>query len=131
MDSNWNSAYPYAVGPAFYGIKTALKDTSITEPVTQYIPSISSMNELQTDLNAIITYPNPASDLIAIQLNGLNRKDIPLQMFDLKGKLIMSSKIVQGSTIAFFDTRTIYNGEYLIAIGEENMRITKKVVVLH
>ncbi len=38
VDSNWNSAYPYAVGPAFYGTKTALKVTSITEPVVQYIP---------------------------------------------------------------------------------------------
>ncbi len=34
VDSAWNSAYPYAVGPTFYGTKVASKVTSISEPVT-------------------------------------------------------------------------------------------------
>lgn len=38
VDANHNSAYPYAVGPTFYGVKTAAKVTSITEPVTTYTP---------------------------------------------------------------------------------------------
>ena len=36
VNANWNSAYPYVVGPTFYGNKTALKVTSITEAVTTY-----------------------------------------------------------------------------------------------
>ena len=36
VDQNWNSAYPYVVGPTFYGVKTAQKVTSITETVTTY-----------------------------------------------------------------------------------------------
>ena len=36
VDANWNSAYPYVVGPTFYGVKNATKVTSITEAVTQY-----------------------------------------------------------------------------------------------
>lgn len=36
VNAAWNSAYPYVVGPTFYGTKTALKVTSITEPVTTY-----------------------------------------------------------------------------------------------
>lgn len=36
VDSNWNSAYPYVVGPTFYGVKSATKVLSITEPVTVY-----------------------------------------------------------------------------------------------
>jgi hypothetical protein len=34
VDANWNSAYPYAVGPYFYGNKTASKVTTIGETVT-------------------------------------------------------------------------------------------------
>ena len=37
VNSSWNSAYPYVVGPTFYGTKTALKVTSIAEPVTTYL----------------------------------------------------------------------------------------------
>jgi hypothetical protein len=36
VDANWNSAYPYLVGPTYYGNKTAAKVTSITETVTTY-----------------------------------------------------------------------------------------------
>ncbi|MBL7815021.1 MAG: YHYH protein [Saprospiraceae bacterium] len=40
IDASHNSAYPYAVGPTFYGIKNAVKVTSITESVTTYTPII-------------------------------------------------------------------------------------------
>ncbi len=39
VDANWNSAYPYIVGPTFYGNKTAAKITSITESVTTFPPN--------------------------------------------------------------------------------------------
>ena len=36
VDANWNSAYPYIVGPTFYGVKSAVKVASISESVTTY-----------------------------------------------------------------------------------------------
>src|SRR5690606_13738523 len=39
VDANWNSAYPYAVGPTFYGVKTAQKVTTVTESTTTYTPT--------------------------------------------------------------------------------------------
>lgn len=36
VNASWNSAYPYVVGPTFYGTKTALKVASIAEPVTTF-----------------------------------------------------------------------------------------------
>jgi hypothetical protein len=43
VNANWNSAYPYVVGPTFYGTRTVTKPAAITEPVTQYIsgPTVS------------------------------------------------------------------------------------------
>lgn len=37
VDANWNSAYPYVVGPTFYGVKNAMKVNAILEPVTVYL----------------------------------------------------------------------------------------------
>ena len=36
VDANWNSAYPYVVGPTFYGVYAKAQVTSITETVTEY-----------------------------------------------------------------------------------------------
>lgn len=40
VDANWNSAYPYVVGPTFYGVYANRKVTSIAEAVTIYSPIV-------------------------------------------------------------------------------------------
>lgn len=42
VDANHNSAYPYCVGPTFYGNKVVTKVTSISEPITTYTGPILS-----------------------------------------------------------------------------------------
>lgn len=49
VDANHNSAYPYAVGPTFYGNKVVTKVTSITEPTTTYTGPILASNEINLD----------------------------------------------------------------------------------
>ena len=46
VDANWNSAYPYVVGPTFYGKKTAVKVNAITEPTTIYLGPVLSVDFL-------------------------------------------------------------------------------------
>ncbi|HRO43880.1 MAG TPA: YHYH protein [Flavipsychrobacter sp.] len=129
VDSNWNSAYPYAVGPTFYGNRTASRVTSITEPVTPYLPT--SIGQTQLESINVSVFPNPASELIAIQMPNVIRENLDVALVDLKGKLIQQTSISQGSTIAYFDVRTVYNGAYLITITNGKATISRKVVVLH
>jgi hypothetical protein len=82
-------------------------------------------------LNAISVFPNPSSDLIALQFNGLNRSQINLALYDLAGKCEAKTTLQPGQTIAFFDTKTLYNGEYLVQISGQEKTITRKILVLH
>ena len=70
VDANWNSAYPYAVGPTFYGNVTAAKVTSISETVTTYT-AVAGLSSLFEDENNFSVYPNPSNDFIAIQVNDI------------------------------------------------------------
>ncbi len=127
VDAYWNSAYPYAVGPTFYGNKTAVKVTSITEPVTIYTPPTSGI--AATANLEITAFPNPTSDFIAVQTAGLLTSDLNVAVSDMMGRLVQSSKILQGSTITYIDTRTLYSGEYLVRIYNDNTSVTKKVLI--
>ncbi len=129
VNNNWNSSYPYVVGPTFYGTKVALKVTSITETVTTYTGSATGIAEADQDKFNVMVYPNPASDLVAIQLNNLNKENLAVELFDIKGALVQKTTIYQGSTIAYFDTRTLYSGEYIIRIYEGNEVLNKKVLI--
>ncbi|MBI3233478.1 MAG: YHYH protein [Bacteroidetes bacterium] len=115
VDENWNSAYPYVVGPTFYGNVTAAKVTSISEATTIYAPTNTGVSVVSKD-NNIQIYPNPASDLVAVQLGNLAKENIQVELFDITGKSIQRTTLYQGSTIVYFDTQTLYNGEYIIRL---------------
>lgn len=128
VDANWNSAYPYAVGPTFYGVKNAIKVTSITEPVTTYTATGIDKNVLN-DVN-INVFPNPASDLIAVQLGGLVKENHEVELYDIAGKLIAKKTIASGMTITYFDTKTLYNGTYFVKISNQSQSVSKKVIII-
>lgn len=130
VDSNWNSAYPYAVGPTFYGNVVASKVNSITELVTVFSPNVG-MNQIENSSSDVSVFPNPGADMIAVQIDGLNTTDLLAEMFDMSGKKLAEAKIYSGSTIAFFDARTLYNGDYLIRVSGNGTPVVKKITITH
>lgn len=127
VDEDWNSAYPYAVGPTFYGNKTASKVTSISETVTTY-NATAGLTEILNNTEVTV-YPNPSSDLIAIQLEKVSGSNYDVELFDLHGKSIQKTVLYQGSTIAYFDTQTLYSGEYIVRITNGTHTIERKVII--
>ena len=131
VDSDWNSTYPYVVGPTFYGIYTQGKVPNITETTTVYTSSIGFSEAEFGDLNLSI-FPNPASDLIAIQIQELVKDDLRVSLLDLSGRVVKKATINKGSTIAYFDVQTVYEGTYIIQIqnGSSHNSIRQKIVIL-
>lgn len=125
VDENWNSAYPYAVGPTFYGIYADRKVTAISEATTVYNPSTFSRNLKKIDLDFSF-FPNPASDLLAIQLKGLNKVNTQVSILDIDGKTIQNKTIYAGQTLTYFDLQTLYEGNYIISVKTDKGYASKK-----
>lgn len=130
VDADWNSAYPYAVGPTFYGVYSAAKVTRISEETTIYKPVTVDVAEQAFEELSISIFPNPASDLIAIQIGGLVKEDLEVTLTDLSGKTLQKATIIKGCTIAYFDVRTLYNGTYLVRVQSGSQSTTQKVSLL-
>ncbi|HAD33258.1 MAG TPA: hypothetical protein DCF44_01965 [Chitinophagaceae bacterium] len=128
VDANHNSAYPYVVGPSFYGNKVGIKVSGVTEPTTVFAPSaVSNARWTKNDFNI---FPNPASKLLAIQVNGLLHKTCFVRLRDLNGRIIQSTDIKAGSTIAYLETEAIYPGLYLLEIDDQEQQWTEKINIL-
>ncbi len=128
VDANHNSAYPYVVGPSFYGNKVGIKVSGVTEPTTVFAPSaVSNARWTKNDFNI---FPNPASKLLAIQVNGLLHKTCFVRLRDLNGRIIQSTDIKAGSTIAYLETEAIYPGMYLLEIDDQEQQWTEKINIL-
>jgi YbbR domain-containing protein len=73
--------------------------------------------------------PNPASDLVSIQVQSIAKTDIALSLLDLTGKEVQRATLYQGSTIAYLDIRTVYAGTYFIVMTVNGKQQVKKLVI--
>lgn len=127
VDENWVSAYPYVVGPTFAGEAERRAVDAITEATTVF-DGTTSLRGFEDDAN-IIVFPNPAADLIAVQLPGLAGQDFTVHLLDANGRIVLEKRIRSGQTIAYFDTQTLYRGVYFVRIAGGGSEATRKVVV--
>lgn len=126
VDADWNSAYPYLIGPTYYGVVTGAKVNSVTESTTVYNPA---NNVAENQISALKVFPNPANDLIIVQAIGLVQNDLVLTLTDIQGKRIATQEILAGSTMAFFDVSTLYAGTYFISYTDANGKQSKAVII--
>ncbi len=130
VDANWNSAYPYVVGPTYYGVVSAAKVTSITESVTVYNSTTTGLNENLNEVTAINVFPVPANDFIAVQVKGLTKESIQISLYDVAGKLFDKTMLNPGSTITYFDTKRLYSGNYIVLVSDNSHSISKKISIV-
>lgn len=123
VDANHNSAYPYAVGPTFYGNKVVTTVASVPGGTTTL-----STNSFTSNTIDVKIYPNPSQDFIAIQIP-MATKDMQVVLLDTTGKIIKESQILQGSTLSIIETDTLYNGIYFVKITNDNTSTTQKIII--
>ncbi len=128
VDANWNSAYPYVVGPTFYGVYNVSTVNFVPGGTTTYTSTVSVKENLLNNVE-INVYPNPANEFIVLQFNSLVKQNINVELFDITGKSIQKSIIYQGSTITNFDTRSLYSGQYILKFTTNSETVTKKIMI--
>ena len=68
--------------------------------------------------------------MIAIQVAGLVDEDLAIELVDLSGKVVSTSQISKGTTIAYFDIQTFYAGIYFVKITNGGLSVSEKVLII-
>jgi len=126
VDANHNSAYPYAVGPTFYGNVTTTTVGSVPGGTTTYV--LSTFDYIFND-STIKTYPNPTAEIITLQINDVSHPDLKVQLVNITGQLISEQTLKMGSTICNFETSALYNGTYFVVVSTGSSKKTFKILV--
>ena len=91
--------------------------------------------ELTTNLNVedkqfsnIDAYPNPATNMVSIPLNGYNGKGT-IKILDVTGKLI-ATKTINANNLISVDVTDISNGNYLFDLNLEDGRFAKFNIII-
>jgi hypothetical protein len=69
----------------------------------------------------------PDRELVVIQWKNLNTTNREIILSDISGRALQKSTLYAGSTIVFFDTQTLYSGEYEVGVYEGNKWLGKKI----
>ena len=128
VDANYNSAYPYVVGPEFYGVNVASNVGTLPTGTTLYNPALNTADFNISKLDFKI-FPNPTSDVISIQALSLITNDLKIEMIDELGKIVLTKTFFQGSSTCYIETDTTYNGVYFIKISDIESSKTFKVII--
>jgi len=123
VDANHNSAYPYAVGPTFYGNITVSTVTTVPSGTTTL-----ATNAIENSDFKVTIVPNPATEFIAIQ-TPMAENDMDVYLINELGQIVKTSKILQGSTLSVIETDTIYNGIYFVKVTDGKNDKTVKVII--
>ena len=125
VDEQWNSAYPYAVGPTFNGSIVAAKVQNVGEPVETYTAT-TSVQELTPSAFTIFFSSN---DLLIIQANDVIREQVIISIHDLTGNEVAKGFLEQGSTISHTDCSLLYDGVYVVRIISGNRSFKQELVI--
>ena len=71
----------------------------------------------------------PAQELIVIQWKNLNNENLKISLLNAEGKTVQQTELNPGSTIAYFETLTLYEGEYTIEVSNGKDIITHKLTL--
>ena len=137
VDDNWNSAYPYIVGPSYYG-DVAMENignpqnpanVTIDEAVEEYTGNSNSLSSHVAFESSV--FPVPSKDLLVIQLSQVGQQNVSIQLLDAKGSLLRSTSIPSGSTISHLDVSDVYEGMYVLKLQSGLNSETHKILVKH
>ena len=79
-------------------------------------------------------YPNPASDIITINvINKMNGSNVDVQIFDLSGKIILNESFsaIENRNHININTQSIKSGIYFIKINSGNYMYSDKLIIRH
>lgn len=116
-----NGAYGSGNYKLYLGDCTTFEDS--IELQINYTVGIKELNQAPS----FSMYPNPANDLVSIQLN--NSKNGTVKIVDLVGNVVYSETISSSKTL---NTSEFKNGIYFVTIESEGSKMTsRKLVVKH
>jgi hypothetical protein len=141
IDEDGNSAYPYVIGPTYYGVVltenfarqgpgggNAPTQVVIDEAVQTYTPGVSSVDD-KAVASGLTIHPTPATDVVVIQVAAPMPAQARVELHDTAGRLMRTSTIQQGSTMCYLDVQTLYAGMYTVTVHFGGRSVTSPIIV--
>jgi subtilisin-like proprotein convertase family protein len=86
--------------------------------------AISSTDELTLVTESLRYYPNPTAGGLYLQLSEGTPVRLPVQVFDLRGRLLRQSQFATGQRLLELDMTGLPGGIYLVRVGTRTVKVS-------
>lgn len=117
----------------FSTLSFSTSDTTIMRDSILALLSSTALNELSNEINSFEVYPNPANEMVSINIDLKNVSKVVIDVVDVSGRqiAIISDEELSRITSKKFDTSILPNGNYFVRININNKINTQKLNVQH
>ncbi len=117
----------------FSTLSFSASDTTIMRDSILALLGSTGINDLSNEINSFEVYPNPANEIVSINIDLKNVSKVLIDVVDISGKqiAIISNEELSGITSKQFDTSILPNGNYFVRININNKINTQKLSVQH
>ena len=91
----------------------------------------SSVGNMKLSENSILLFPNPATDNTLLILSGLEEhlsQGVKIEVIDLSGRILQTHSFIRNHSYQL-NTSNLESGKYLIRISNENISISKSLII--
>jgi plastocyanin len=129
-DHNQNGKYD--APPADHAWRLELEnvtgDTTLTfAHNTNFTDIFETTSISEIGMNRLKMYPNPATDIVSIEMNEQNLRDFTLSVYDITGKLSLVESIHSNNKIVF-GVQHLNRGMYFVELKTNSQRKTIKLI---
>ena len=75
----------------------------------------------------IIIYPNPATDIVTLNINNANNKDLEINIYDITGTLVKSEILKQNQQK--INIGDLSNGVYMVSIKSKDLTENQRLII--
>ena len=108
--------------------------TAMRDSILNLLNGTTGIADLQNSVSAFNVYPNPATDLVIINVEVKETANLLIDVSDITGKqvaVISNEKQSAGVMQNQFNTSVLANGNYLIRLSVNGKTATQKLNVTH
>jgi hypothetical protein len=85
----------------------------------------------ETGFETVTVYPNPAKDILYINLGKTGGSPIEIGLTNLLGSVVFTEVFTSEQTIISLNTKNMVDGIYFLKIADQSNTITRKIIVQH
>lgn len=135
IDSTGASAYPYIIGPTYYGIvaKADMGPNSAHDKVSANAVAYTGTTGIHeiNNLQHITVTPNPTTGIAVVSFPHAMTGQINLSVFNELGRSVITRSIVRPGTNYKLDMMDLPDGVYFMRIQNGNDTSVKRILLRH